>query len=83
MAKGKKTGGRKKGTPNKVTASMRECFAEAFEQLGGTKALVDWGRDNQTDFYKLAARLIPVEITGKDGGAAQLVMHIHTDKTDK
>jgi hypothetical protein len=38
------------------------AFMDAFELLGGTEALVDWaGRsnENQTNFYKLYARLLP------------------------
>jgi hypothetical protein len=31
MAKGRKTGGRQKGTPNKVTAEMREAFRQLIE----------------------------------------------------
>jgi len=30
MAKGHKTGGRKKGTPNKITASIRETLADVL-----------------------------------------------------
>ncbi len=31
MAKGHKTGGRKKGTPNKVTPEIREAFRKLIE----------------------------------------------------
>lgn len=67
MAKGRKTGGRQKGTPNKLTASAREAFQHAFAQMGGEAALVTWGKANPTEFYKLFARLIPTEVTGPDG----------------
>lgn len=63
-----KTGGRKKGTPNKATSSAREAMALAFDGIGGVDALKTWAQANQTDFYKLYGRLIPQEITGKDGG---------------
>jgi hypothetical protein len=62
MAKGVKTGGRKKGTPNKVTASVKEAFKEAFDRRGGVDALVQWAEGEPTEFYKLAARLIPTEL---------------------
>ena len=61
--KGKKTGGRQAGTPNKVTASMRQAFQDAFDKLGGVEALVDWGRENPSLFYPLASKLIPLDIT--------------------
>lgn len=59
--------GRPKGSQNKFTRSVREAFQLAFEELGGVPALVQWGRENPTDFYKLLARLIPVEVTGPNG----------------
>jgi hypothetical protein len=62
-AGGKKTGGRKAGVPNKVTASMRQAWQDAFDSLGGVPALVKWGRAEPTEFYKLAAKLIPLDIT--------------------
>lgn len=67
MAKPKgspKTGGRQKGSQNKITASVKEAFAVAFAQLQGEDGvnLVDWGRGNTTEFYKLASKLIPTEI---------------------
>lgn len=68
---GERRGGRPKGSPNKITTSMRECFRAAFDELGGVPALVAWGRENQTEFYKLTARLIPVEVTGANGSAIE------------
>ncbi len=58
-----KLGGRKKGTPNKVTTSMREAWREAFDQMGGVPALVRWGQTNPDDFYKCVTKLIPTDIT--------------------
>lgn len=61
MAKGIKTGGRRRGTPNKMTSSAKDAFAFAFDDIGGGEALAEWGRENRTEFYKLFARLIPVD----------------------
>lgn len=73
MAIGQKTGGRKKGTPNKLTVSVKEALSDAFDDLGGIESLVAWGRANPDDFYKLWVKLLPnevkAEITGADGGA--------------
>lgn len=54
--------GRPKGVPNKFTSSVKEAFAEAFGTLGGAPALAKWGKENPTDFYKLASKLIPAEV---------------------
>jgi hypothetical protein len=58
--------GRPKGSPNKVTAAFKQAVLLAFndERMGGTNGLVEWGLENRTEFYKIAARLIPTEVTG-------------------
>lgn len=58
-----KTGGRKKGVPNRTTVLAREAFNLAFGSLGGVEALAEWGKVNRDEFYKLYARLIPVDVT--------------------
>lgn len=60
--------GRKKGVPNKATASVKAALLLAFEKRGGVKALVLWAETNETEFYKLWGRLAPTEVSGKDGG---------------
>ena len=46
---------------NKFT-TLKAAFIEAFEELGGVDNLVEWARCNQTEFYKMLARLMPREI---------------------
>lgn len=62
MAKGKKTGGRVAGVPNKLTRSVREAFQFAFDEMGGGEALYTWAIKNSTEFYKLYSRLIPTDV---------------------
>jgi hypothetical protein len=59
--KKRKTGGRRKGAPNKVTATARENIMAVFTRLGGVDAMAEWASENQTEFYKLYARLIPAQ----------------------
>jgi len=59
MARGVKTGGRQKGTPNKLTSSAKEAFSHAFHAVGGADGLAAWAKKNPTPFYTLYARLIP------------------------
>lgn len=69
--------GRKKGVPNKATQTARAAFQMAFEGLG-EGALLAWATANPTEFFKLYARLIPVEHVG-DGGEGPIntvVKHI-------
>jgi hypothetical protein len=60
--KGERRGGRKVGTPNKMTVAAREAFQQAFDGLGSVDALIVWAKDNQSEFYKLYGRLIPVDV---------------------
>lgn len=55
--------GRKKGIPNKTTTAAKEAFALAFEGMGGVPKLIEWGKKNPGDFFKLYSRLIPVDLT--------------------
>jgi hypothetical protein len=60
---GERRGGRKKGTPNKVTVAAKEAFVLAFQGMGGVPKLREWGSENPTEFYKLYSKLIPVDVT--------------------
>jgi hypothetical protein len=63
--KGKKTGGRRAGTPNKTTRAYKEAVMLAFQGIGGQSTFQKWAKENLTDFYtKIATRLIPTEVSG-------------------
>lgn len=59
--------GRPKGALNKTTVAAREAFQLAFDSLDGPDGLAAWARDNQTEFYKLYGRLIPVDVNANHG----------------
>lgn len=75
MALGKKTGGRKKGVPNKLTQDAREAMQEAFNGVGGVRTLIEWGNENLTEFFKLWGRTIPNEqkVAATHGGKIEVV----------
>ena len=56
--------GRPVGSKNKFT-TLKSTFIEAFEEIGGVDNLVEWARCNQTEFYKILARLMPKERRAK------------------
>lgn len=64
-----KIGGRTKGTPNKLTKTVRETVLKVFNDLQEDhKAnLLTWAKQNPKDFYLIASKLIPNELVGKDG----------------
>jgi hypothetical protein len=53
--------------PNKITRTVKETVLAAFQDLQeDPKAnLLKWGKDNPTEFYKIAAKLIPTEVNAK------------------
>lgn len=64
MAKGVKTGGRTKGTPNKVSADLREMIHGALSDVGGREYLVSQAKENPTGFMTLLGKTLPKDITG-------------------
>lgn len=79
----KKLGGRPKGVPNKFTASIRDAFREAFDRMGGVEALIEWGKGNPDDFYKLISRLIPVQAEVKADGNIKLTVSTGVPKPEE
>ena len=65
MAQGYKTGGRQVGTPNKVTAIFKDAVRTVYEDIGGHAAFAAWAKENPTEFYRIAARLIPTEMASQ------------------
>jgi hypothetical protein len=63
-----KTGGRRKGTPNKVTSLAKDAIAAAAEQLGGVERLVAWAREdsaNERVFWgSIYTKLLPLQVAG-------------------
>ena len=57
-----KTGGRQPGTPNRLTTAMREAVLFVYDGLGGHPAFLQWARENPTEYYRIASRLIPAEM---------------------
>ena len=71
MAKPKgapKTGGRKKGVPNKVTADVRHAINEAFDRAGGVDYLVNLAASDARTFCTLLGKIIPTQIAGDEDG---------------
>jgi hypothetical protein len=63
-----KTGGRQKGTTNKVTALAKDAIAAAAERLGGIDRLVEWVRAdpaNERVFWgTIYTKLLPLQVSG-------------------
>ncbi len=62
MALGRKTGGRQRGSPNKITRTLREMLLKALDDVGGQEYLAQQARENPAAFLALLGRLLPNEI---------------------
>lgn len=65
--KGKeKTGGRQKGVQNHLTKTVKETVLEVFNKLQDDPKsnLEQFAKKYPREFYQIAAKLIPTEITG-------------------
>lgn len=83
MARGKKTGGRRAGTPNKSTRIVKEALWTAFEGLGGVSAFTQWAQANPNLFYSMLPKMLPSEINAKHSGEVrlpqQVIFELHRD----
>lgn len=66
--KGKRPVGRQKGTPNKTTKALKEMILAALDQAGGEQYLALQAERNPSAFLTLLARVLPLTVTGADGG---------------
>ncbi len=63
----KKLGGKVKGTPNKITKTVKETVLAVFNDLQSDPKnnLLEFGKKYPRDFYQIAAKLIPTELNAK------------------
>jgi hypothetical protein len=59
--------GRPKGAINKTTANMKEAITAVYADLQKSTGkdhghFLEWATSNPTDFYKIAAKLIPLDV---------------------
>jgi hypothetical protein len=64
MPKGIKLGGRKKGTPNKLTAGVKEMILGALDKAGGVEYLYQQARDNPSALMTLVGKVLPLTLSG-------------------
>lgn len=59
--------GRPKGTPNKLTRTVKETVLSVFQNLQEDPKhnLTAFAKKYPKDFYNIAAKLIPTELTGE------------------
>lgn len=64
MPKGVKLGGRKKGTPNKLTGDVKAMVLAALDKAGGAEYLYKQSLVNPTAFMTLIGKVLPLTLSG-------------------
>lgn len=62
-------GGRKKGTPNKITAQVKDAILEAFTIVGGEDYLVKVAKNDPRTFCTLLGKILPMQVEGDTQGS--------------
>jgi hypothetical protein len=80
MALGKKTGGRKRGVPNKLTTGAKEVIAQVAENVGGVARMTKWVREskeNERVFWSsIYIKLLPLQVAADQDNSIQQVHKI-------
>ena len=81
---GERRGGRKKGTPNKFSGTLKDMILQALSNVGGAAYLQKQALDNPNAFLGLVGRVLPLQV--KDGGGEPRVpgpvIHQHVTADD-
>ena len=84
MAKGKKTGGRIAGTPNKLTALLKDEILQAASDAhpdGRLGYLTEQAKDNPNAFLTLLGKVLPMQINGSgENGEVEIVFKTVIEK---
>lgn len=73
--------GRPAGTQNKLTKTVKETVLAVFNDLqtDPKHCLIEFAKKHPRDFYNIAARLIPTEITGQLVTAINIIETVAPD----
>lgn len=70
--------GKPKGATSKTTALLKDAILKAADQAGGQEGLVGYLKTQATanpgPFMSLLGKVLPMQVTGDDGGAIQIVV---------
>ncbi len=79
MAQRIKTGGRKKGTPNKTTALLKDAILKAATDAGNgdlSAYLLKQANDNSVAFLGLLGKVLPMQVGGDPDNPVEMIHKI-------
>lgn len=78
-----KTGGRQKGTPNKITGDLKNMILGALSDAGGQKYLQRQAEENPNAFMQLVGKVLPMTVNGTgERGEIKIVVSTGIDRDD-
>ena len=63
--KRRKTGGRKKGTPNSIGQELQAMLKASFSRVGGIEYLVRQAEENPVAYMGMISKLLPKQVESK------------------
>ena len=75
--RGHKTGGRKKGTPNKLNADLKGMILGALSNVGGVQYLEEQAAQNPGPFLALVGKVLPMTVAGDPDNPVKTEIVIH------
>lgn len=76
---GKAGPGRPKGSVNKSTNAIKEMVLAALDKAGGEDYLVRQSSENPTAFMTLLGKVLPMQVSGPDGGDIGVITTIRRE----
>lgn len=71
---GERRGGRRKGTPNKMTGALKDMILTALNNKGGVTYLEKQADENPNAFLTLVGKVLPLQVGGVEGTVGRLVI---------
>lgn len=59
---GERRGGRQKGTPNKLTATIKQAIEQSFEEVGGADYLARMAKEQPVAYMTLLGKVLPTQL---------------------
>jgi hypothetical protein len=72
-----KTGGRKKGTQNKLTGTLKEMILQSLSNTGGVEYLVQQSKAHPAAYLALIGRVLPLQVQENNADPRVPVRVVH------